>query len=76
MNLLQSIRGYRSLLNNLEIIKIDPKLYYAYDSRGDVKFALGDKKGACADYKETKKHGYKKEDFYDKNISASFILWW
>ena len=35
-------------------IAINPKYVFAYDSRGDIKTALGDKIGACADYKKAK----------------------
>ena len=38
-------------------IEIEPKNQEAYNNRGWVKYAMGDKKGACKDWKYSKKLG-------------------
>ena len=55
---------YKSALKDCNLaLKINPNEGYIYDSRGQVRYALGDKKGACYDYKNAIKNGYKKERF-------------
>ena len=47
-----------------EALLINSKYEYAYDLRGDVRLALGDKKGACTDYKNAIANGYKPRKKY------------
>ena len=45
-------------------LKINPNEGYIYDSRGQVRLALGDKRGACYDYKNAVKNGYEEREIY------------
>mgnify|MGYP001158775770 FL=1 len=54
----------KALIDCDQALLLNPKDSYAYDSRGDVKFALGDKKGACSDYKNAISNGYKEREEY------------
>ena len=56
---------YKSALRDCDIaLSINSKNEIAYDSRGDVKLALGDKQGACSDYKSAITNGYKQREKY------------
>ena len=56
---------YKSALPDCnKSLLINPKDGNTYDSRGDVNFALGDKKGACSDYKNAIANGYKLREKY------------
>jgi len=68
------LKDYESgILDCNKSIAINPKYVYAYDSRGDIKTALGNKIGACSDYKKAKEYGYEKENFYDKNKYSKLV---
>ena len=54
----------KALIDCDQALLLNPKDSYAYDSRGDVKFALGDKEGACIDYKNAISNGYKEREGY------------
>lgn len=49
-----------------EIIKIEPKNANAYFTRGNAKFGLRDKEGACADLKKAIELGKPKDSFFTK----------
>ena len=56
---------YESALEDCDkALLINSKYKYAYDLRGDVRFLLGDKKGACTDYKNAIANGYKPRKKY------------
>ena len=54
----------RALPDCNEALSINSNDGKIYNSRGDVKFALGDKKGACDDYKNAIANGYKPREKY------------
>ena len=60
-----NMEKYKNALKDCDIaLSINSKNEYAYDSRGDVKLSLGDKIGACSDYKSAITNGYKKREKY------------
>ena len=62
------IGKYNSALKDCNLaLKINPNEGLIYNSRGEVRYALGDKKGACSDYKNAVKHGYEQRDNYLKS---------
>ena len=59
------MKKYHSALSDCDkALSLNSKDEYAYDSRGDVRFALGDKKGACDDYKNAIANGYQPREKY------------
>ena len=59
------MKRYKSALTDCnKSLLINPKDGNTYDSRGDVNFALGDKKGACSDYKNAIANGDKTTEKY------------
>lgn len=50
-----------------KVIQLDPKNTEAYNNRGWAKKFKGDKKGACADWKKSKKYGNKEAKIILKN---------
>mgnify|MGYP002376038231 CR=1 FL=1 len=67
------IGKYKSaLLDCNKSLLINPKNGNTYDSRGDVYFALDDKKGACSDYKNAIANGYKQREKYLKSEEGTW----
>ena len=64
---------YKSALTDCnKSLLINPKDGNSYDSRGDVNFALGDKKGACVDYKYAIANGNKQRKKYLKSDEGAW----
>ena len=52
------------LIDCNKALSINSNNKYAYDSRGDVRIKLGDKKGVCSDYKNAIANGFKPAETY------------
>ncbi|HBX53571.1 MAG: hypothetical protein A2275_08675 [Bacteroidetes bacterium RIFOXYA12_FULL_35_11] len=62
------LKKYEKALNDLsKAIELDPSNTEAYNNRGWAKKFMGDKKGACKDWKESKKKGNDEAKIIMKN---------
>ena len=65
-------RIYLNKFCNRNVNSFVPKYGDAYNSRGDINFALGNKKLACSDYKNAIANGYKSKEKYLESDEGSW----